>query len=285
MRQKLSGLEEILGSYEPVLDANGNDYKGYLAKIKDVFEAGYYLTVGKTPQQNSQEVLVQVEGQSVVIQGIKVAAPKGVWAITLPFYDSKTNTYRIILSMNGDLGAGQFLRTLVHESGHGTSFILNPKIVGGSPESSALQEAQAYAFEAAWNRTVYGFLGKGQSKYQKSDEAIKYIDDTVNSFELAAKKPTLDNYHSAGDALIWLEARKKGMLKLGQPLSAQQSYELFLDLVNTPKDDTDARKFANDLLSQINPDLSFIKEHAYSRLDPNYEQTLYAHSRLVLLLP
>ena len=71
-------------------------------------------------------------------------------------------------------------------------------------------------------------------------------------------------------------------------LTAKEAYALFLDLVMAPKDDMDAVKFVDSLLSKVNQDLEFIGGHAISRLIPDLpaerEGPIYQR-KLVLLRP
>lgn len=177
---------------------------------------------------------------------------------------------------------------MVHEGGHALAGTLNLKLGASNLRSEALSESQAYTFEAAWNRTTYEFVGKWPIRYSKEDLYVEWVNNIVSFYEAAIKKPiSLDTTHAIGNILPWARAKEKGMLKLGQQLTAKDAYALFLDLVTTPKDDADAERFVDGLLAQINPDLGFIREHAISRLTPNLpkEQEMQIHSGIDLLTP
>lgn len=90
LKQKLSSLDEILRAEEPTLDSEGRDYKGYAQKVQDIFEAGYYLTTGKTPQQHNIEVkiLTRVEYERFIDEKKLSPYLKGVPAFHVSFLKS-----------------------------------------------------------------------------------------------------------------------------------------------------------------------------------------------------
>ena len=263
---------------DDTLDADGNDYKGYAAKITDALDAGYFLFTGRTLQQDRISILPLVKKDfDAYIDKLPYTADvkANMKATYLGFawdaLNRKTGKYDYSLVIRGDFTPTGVFTFAAHEAERPFSDSLNPNIRNSTWGSLVLGEARPTLFSTGIYRSIEEFSGERLSDYAMNEENVRHIADRLSDFQKALKGgATLENFPLRGYVLSWAAAQEKGLLKEGQRTRAKELYALFQTMV---MDDTFANGYVDGLMARLvasDPNLNFIRQNALSRLIPNY---------------
>lgn len=231
------------------------------AEVIEIFENGYYLLTGNTPQQDGwlprifsgDEYLAYIDEQGGSNPFLRVA---------LGFCCQRTDA-GLELIVRGDQTIAGAISTLAHEAGHARQAVANPVQDKGAfgSDLDALQEAEAYAFEVALTRKIGEYAGVNTTVFQDLP-GIRSDIDTFRAF-LGTSLDSEAQYHSRGLLFLWLAAlhdpelsHLKVALTNGETLSPAAMLELHDRLVRlTP---AELRPYLENLRQSVSDDLIFI---------------------------
>lgn len=292
LRQKLSGLDGLLNNNDPILDAAGNDSKGYLQKLQDIVEPLYFTATGKTFEQNGIEIHYFTRQQHEdFLRKLGFAVSKDSYlppntVVTRRSEDTAKDIKHVIIRVDYREGAqgnpppevNDTLASLVHELGHATAKIVDKDRKNSPYNSAALSEAQAYAFEAfAW-RNAEQYLGRPLiGKKRATNINIAEINLLFDNILANLGRDS----HQEGYLVPWLAVFEdpnlsdlKDELLANKQLSVKSSKRVFDHLMTTAKTDQEANDYVAKLMPKARERFAEIKSLASGRLiSQNMQET------------
>ncbi|MBM3933322.1 MAG: hypothetical protein FJ319_03320 [SAR202 cluster bacterium] len=185
--------------------------------VLEVYETGYYLLTGRTPQQDGwiptilsrQEYYDTVDARSNGEIELKQAMA----------YCCYRSVEGLELVVNGDATQASVLASLAHESGHARQRIRNPVQDKSLRETAAgaIREAEAYAFEAALIRRLGEYSGVNATLIPTDSTASQVFDTWRAIWRSSLEDPSQE--HARGIIILWLAV-------LNDPLLADAKAEL-----------------------------------------------------------
>ena len=153
----------------------------FVSEVLEVFDMGYYMLTGKTPQQEGwiPRILSQADFEAVVDECCPdQPGLKRVLGFCCLVPDSGRGLELIV---RGNESLPLVLLTLAHEAGHARQNVLNPdqRAAGLETNTGAIHEAQAYAFEVALSRTLGEATGLNVSRLPGRPEIRAFIDSWI----------------------------------------------------------------------------------------------------------
>ena len=211
----LGGTITVYGESREVIDLS------YVNEVLEVFDMGYYLLTGKTPQEEGwiPRILTQPEFEAVVDECCP-SQPELKRALGFCcLWPESGGGLELIVRGNESLPL--VLLTLAHESGHARQRVLNPEQVaaGLDTNTGAIREAEAFAFEVALVRVLGEATGLNVSRLPDRPEIRSFIDDWIaytreDVYDLSEE-------HNRGLLLLWMAVLKDSTLEaLGRELRA-----------------------------------------------------------------
>ncbi len=275
LRQKLSGLVEILRANEPVLDANGNDYKGYVGKITDALDAGYFLFTGRTLQQDRISILPLVKkdydafiDKLPYTNELKADMKENFGGFAWDALNLKTGKHDYFLVIRGDFPASSVFWIGTREVEQPLTNRLDPTIRNTTIGSLALGEAREDIVSKGIYRALEEFTGKNFTNYGSNEKNIGYVMKRLSDYQKTLEQGlTFQNFSVTGIIITWATAQEMGLLKDGQHVTPKDDYALFKTMV---MGDDAAQTYVDGILSRVDPSLDFIRKNALSRLIPDY---------------
>lgn len=205
----------VYGESREVIDLS------YVNEVLEVFDMGYYLLTGKTPQEEGwiPHILTQPEFEAVVDECCPSQPElKRVLGFCCLWPESGGGLELIV---RGNESLPLVLLALAHESGHARQRVLNPEQVaaGLDTNTGAIREAEAFAFEVALVRVLGEATGLNVSRLPDRQEIRSFIDDWIaytreDVYDLSEE-------HNRGLLLLWMAVLKDPTLEaLGRELRA-----------------------------------------------------------------
>ena len=233
-----------------------------LDDVIELFETGYILVTGKTPEQAGWTPLVLSEGK--YIDFVTVRHPGDDGFIQATSYCCETTIDGLQTVVNGDTSPGTVLTSLAHEAGHALQRINNPAQNPHSRDSNvgAIREAQAYAFEAALIRALGDQANVNVSNLPISRETDAYVDRWRTRW--TDKKDDLAFEHERGFLILWLAALADSSVGGAAEQIASQNrivdsatlFDLHRSLVAV--EPRDAASYIDSLFENLNDSLNII---------------------------
>lgn len=175
-----------------------------LDDIIDLFETGYVLVTGQTPEQSGWSPLVLSDGEYIEFVTTRHPGDEGFQQATSYCCEAIDDGLKAVV--NGDASPGTVLTSLAHEAGHALQRINNPSLNRYSRDTDvgAVREAQAYAFEAALIRALGVHGNVNVSRLEIDPETDEYIDRWRARWEDKGDNPQFE--HERGLLILWLAA-------------------------------------------------------------------------------
>ena len=151
--------------------------RSYSAEAVEIFEMGYYLLTGTTPEREGWIPRIHSKDQydSVVDQCCK-GDSRLKRALGFCCLDNPDGLELII---RGDRPISDVILTLAHEAGHTRQKITNPtqSEAGNDTNIGAIREAEAYAFEVALVRALGEYTRLNVSRFPDIPAVRSFLDD------------------------------------------------------------------------------------------------------------
>ena len=175
-----------------------------LVDILAVFETGYILVTGKTPEQDGWSPLILSDGEYIEFVTTRHPDDPGFQRATS--YCCEETDEGLQTVSNADSSPGTVLTGLAHEAGHALQRIRNPSQNRHPRDSNvgAIREAEAYAFEAALMRALGVHSNLNVSTLLIGPETDEYIDRWRTRW--TDKENDLRFEHERGFLILWLVA-------------------------------------------------------------------------------
>lgn len=185
----------------------------YVDEVLEVFDMGYYLLTGKTPQEEGwiPRILSEHDFEAVVDDCCPSQPElKRVLGFCCLVPESGDGLELIV---RGNESLPIVLLTLAHESGHARQEVLNPdqRATGTNTNTGAIHEAQAFAFEVALVRILGEATGLNVSRIPDRPEIRSFIDQWV----AYTREDVYDfsEEHNRGLLLLWMAVLKDPILE------------------------------------------------------------------------
>ena len=175
-----------------------------LPDILALFETGYILVAGQTPEQDGWSPLVLSDGE--YIEFVTTRHPDDAGFRQATSYCCEMTGDGLQTVVNGDTSPGTVLTSLAHEAGHAIQRINNPSQNRHSRDSNvgAIREAQAYAFEAALMRALGVHSNLDVSTLLVGPETDEYVNQWRARWMDKGDDPRFE--HERGFLILWLAA-------------------------------------------------------------------------------
>lgn len=167
--------------------------------ITDVFENGYYLLTGRTPQQDGwQTRYLKIEDYDALADELGDPALKRFAGWCCVRVEGGLE-----LIMRGDLIVDEATSTTAHEAGHALQRLLNPVQSKTARESliGAFREAEAYTFQVALVRKIGEYTGIETARWPSGYNWETYLDGWRKAFRDSVTDLTQE--HNRGRLLMW----------------------------------------------------------------------------------
>ncbi|MBI4233108.1 MAG: hypothetical protein HY686_01555 [Chloroflexi bacterium] len=174
---------------------------------------------------------------------------------------------RIVL--RGQRPPAEVLATLAHELGHSRQSMLNPSLDGFSDSLNlaSLREAQAYAHQVLFLRTLEALADRPLMRYPRLEVYERYVSVKLGEFENTAGT----SEHSRGRLLLWMALltdrelqRAKTDLILNGSLTFGAARAVFQRLLELKP--TEGESYVIAALGQLDAQLPTVRSLALSRL-------------------
>lgn len=167
--------------------------------ITDVFENGYYLLTGRTPQQDGwQTRYLKIEDYNALADELGDPALKRFAGWCCLRVEGGLE-----LIMRGDLIVDEATSTTAHEAGHALQRLLNPIQSKTARESliGAFREAEAYTFQVALVRKIGEYTGIETARWPSGYNWESYLDGWRKAFRDSVTDLTEE--HHRGRLIMW----------------------------------------------------------------------------------
>ena len=208
--------------------------------ITDVFENGYYLLTGRTPQQDGwQTRYLKIEDYNALADELGDPALKRFAGWCCLRVEGGLE-----LIMRGDLIVDEATSTTAHEAGHALQRLLNPVQSKTARESliGAFREAEAYTFQVALIRKVGEYTGIETARWPSGYSYDAYLNSLREAFRDSVADLTEE--HDRGRLIMWQAvlndpelAHLKAELSQNGHVSADSLMDMFHKFVRlTPRE-------------------------------------------------
>ena len=216
--------------------------RDYRAEALEIFDMGYYLLTGTTPQREGwvPRILSKDEYEAVVdacCGGDFFLKTQAVGFCCLEVPEG------LELIIRGDRPLSSVILTLAHEAGHARQRVLNPaqSEAGRDTNTGAIREAEAFAFQVAQVRALGELTGANVSRFPARPGVRGFIDQWAIS--VRENVDDLTQEHDRGNYFLWLavlkdpsqaEAKREVETRGVWTLSSASLFQLHTRLVNLP---------------------------------------------------
>lgn len=185
--------------------------RSYSDDLLDIFNTGYFLLTGVTPRDEGWVPLILTTEQYVDVVNQSFGRDSEL-KLALGFYCGRTAD-GLELIIKGSRSLPSALGTLAHEAGHARQSMNNPLQKKAPRESdiAAIREARAYAFEAAFVRTIGEYAGMNVTQLPVASAAASYFDLLAD--QMGGDANDLTGEHDRGLLLLWLAALHDPLLE------------------------------------------------------------------------
>ena len=177
--------------------------RSYRAEALEIFEAGYYLLTGTTPQREGwvPRIFSEDEYDTLIDE---CCGGDFVLKTQVLGWCCLEGPEGLELIIRGDQPLSSVILTLAHESGHARQRILNPAqgTADNDTNTGAIREAEAFAFEVALVRALGEYTGVNVSRFPDRPAVRSFIDRWTVS--LRDNIDDLTQEHDRGNHLLWL---------------------------------------------------------------------------------
>ncbi len=230
-------------------------------EVIEIFENGYFLLTGRTPHQDGWVPRI-FSGDEYLAYIDEYGGGSAFLKAALGFCCSRTDA-GLELIIRGDRPVSSVISTVAHEAGHARQKMANPVQDKGEfgSDLAALQEAEAYAFEAALTRKLGEHAGINTSVFPDIPGIQAYVDE-FREFLRESLDARLE-FHRRGMLFVWLAAlhdpelsHLKSALMNRETLSPEAMLELHDRLTRlTP---AEVGPYVDNLTQSVSDDLNFI---------------------------
>lgn len=235
--------------------------QSFSAEVIEIFENGYYLLIGNTPQQDGwvprifsgEEYLAYIDENKGGSSRLKSA---------LGFCCERTDV-GLELIVRGDQPVSGAISTVAHEAGHARQAMANPvqSKAGAGSNLDAIQEAEAFAFEVALARKIGEYTRVVTSVFPDVPGITSFVGDFRELLRTSLDDPA--QVHRRGRLIMWLAvlrdpelAGEKAELIDERILSPESMLALHDRLIRITPGEADA--YVDGITGSLSDDLNFI---------------------------
>lgn len=176
--------------------------QSFSAEVIEIFENGYYLLTGKSPQAEGWIPRI-FSGEEYISFIDEFKGGSSILKSALGYCCERTQE-GLELIIRGDRPVSSAVATVSHEAGHARQRIANPvqSKSGRGANLDALQEAEAFAFEVALARKIGEYTGVATSVFPDIPGIRAYIDTWREYARKSLDDPS--EIHNRGRLFMWL---------------------------------------------------------------------------------
>ena len=235
--------------------------QSFSAEVIEIFENGYYLLTGKSPQAEGWIPRI-FSGEEYIAFIDEFNRGSSFLKSALGFCCQRTQE-GLELIIRGDQPVSSTVATISHEAGHARQRIANPVQSKSSPGANldALQEAEAFAFEVAVARKIGEYTGVATSVFPDFPGIRAYVDEWREFVRKSLDDPS--EIHNRGRLFMWLAVLHdplltdlKTELTNNRTLSADSMLTLHNRFIQLTPSEVDP--YVESITGSVSDDLNFI---------------------------
>jgi len=235
--------------------------ESHAAELMDIFDTGYYLLTGLTPQEEGWVPRILSGSDYIQLVDDEFGGNPELKGFAAFCCIPTPGGLEIIV--NGGKPLPTVLASLAHEAGHARQHVANPdqSRFGRDTNMGAIKEAEAFAFQTALIRRLGEYAGVNATQVPLRSTADQFFDSWRIMWRDRFDDLTLE--HQRGALLLWLAALHDPLLEQAKAELESQSiltiesllalHDRFIDLT---ADEVDS--YISELRSHFADDFNFI---------------------------